>query len=94
MDLFSLESNKTEAFEKIQNLRKELTEHNYKYYVLDNPSISDYDFDMKIKELQSLERQFPEFYDAQSPSVRVGGEVIKNFQTIWPIMARAKNSSA
>ncbi|GIZ15931.1 NAD-dependent DNA ligase LigA [Capnocytophaga catalasegens] len=82
MDLFSLESNKAEVFDKIQNLRKELTEHNYKYYVLDNPTISDYDFDMKLKELQSLERQYPEFYDAQSPSVRVGGEVVKNFQTI------------
>ncbi|WP_418498758.1 NAD-dependent DNA ligase LigA [Flagellimonas sp.] len=68
--------------QKIESLRKELTEHNYKYYVLDQPSISDYEFDMKLKELQQLEAQHPEFYDPASPTIRVGGMVTKNFETV------------
>ena len=68
--------------EQIQNLRKKLNEHNYNYYVLDNPTISDYEFDQKLKELQLLENQHPEYYDANSPSVRVGGEITKNFPTV------------
>lgn len=71
-----------EVKQKIQQLRQELTEHNYKYYVLDQPSISDYDFDMKLKELQDLEEQHPEFADPNSPTQRVGGQVTKNFPTI------------
>jgi len=66
----------------IQSLRDELREHNYNYYVLDNPTISDYDFDIKLKELQALETAHPEFYDANSPTLRVGGEVTKNFNTV------------
>ncbi|QRM90917.1 NAD-dependent DNA ligase LigA [Lacinutrix sp. WUR7] len=68
--------------EYIQNLRNELREHNYNYYVLDNATISDYDFDIKLKELQALEEKHPEFYDANSPSLRVGGTVTKNFNTV------------
>src|SRR6056297_576370 len=67
---------------KINALRKELREHNYNYYVLDNPTISDFDFDMKLKELQRLEAEHPEFYDESSPTIRVGGMVTKNFDTI------------
>ena len=67
---------------KIEALREELQEHNYNYYVLDKPVISDYEFDMKLKELQLLEEQHPEFYDPNSPTVRVGGEVTKNFNTV------------
>jgi DNA ligase (NAD+) len=67
---------------KINALREELRAHNYNYYVLDNPIISDYDFDIKLKELQSLEKQYPEFYDANSPTLRVGGEITKNFKTV------------
>ncbi len=70
------------AEQKIQSLRKELREHNHNYYVLDNPSISDYEFDIKLKELQKLEEEHPEFYDANSPTLRVGGEVTKNFETV------------
>ncbi|WBL26370.1 NAD-dependent DNA ligase LigA [Zunongwangia sp. HGR-M22] len=66
---------------KINTLRKELQHHNYQYYVLDNPEISDYDFDMKLKELQELEDQHPEFDDPNSPTQRVGGAVTKNFAT-------------
>lgn len=68
--------------EQIEALRKELRMHNYNYYVLDNATISDYDFDIKLKELQALEEKHPEFYDASSPTLRVGGEVTKNFETI------------
>ncbi|MFO7745611.1 MAG: NAD-dependent DNA ligase LigA [Psychroflexus sp.] len=68
--------------QKIEQLRSELHEHNYKYYVLDKPEISDYDFDMKLKELQQLEETYPEFKDPNSPTMRIGGEVTKNFKTI------------
>ena len=67
---------------KIQTLRKELQEHNYNYYVLDKPEISDYDFDMKLKELQELEEKHPEFEDPNSPTQRVGGAITKNFKTV------------
>ena len=67
---------------QIETLRKELRQHNYNYYTLDNATISDYDFDLKLKELQELESQHPEFFDANSPSQRVGGEVTKNFKTV------------
>ena len=68
--------------DKIIALRKELRAHNHNYYVLDEPTISDYDFDMKLKELQTLEDQYPEFYDPSSPTLRVGGGVTKNFETV------------
>ncbi|WP_412985441.1 NAD-dependent DNA ligase LigA [Pontimicrobium sp. IMCC45349] len=68
--------------EQIEALREELRQHNYNYYTLDNPTISDYEFDMKLKDLQELEAKHPEFYDANSPTLRVGGEVTKNFETI------------
>ena len=67
---------------KIQSLRKELQQHNYNYYVLDKPEISDYDFDMKLKELQELEEKHPEFEDPNSPTQRVGGAITKNFETV------------
>jgi len=66
----------------ILQLRDELRQHNHSYYVLDNPTISDFDFDMKLKQLQTLEAQFPELHDPNSPTLRVGGEVTKNFKTI------------
>lgn len=66
----------------IQSLREELNQHNYNYYVLDNPTISDYDFDTKLKELQELESKHPEFFDENSPTQRVGGMITKNFETI------------
>jgi DNA ligase (NAD+) len=69
--------------EQINALREELRAHNYNYYVLDNPVISDYDFDQKLKELQKLEEENPEFYDPNSPTLRVGGAVTKNFETVF-----------
>ncbi len=67
--------------QQIQSLRDELRQHNYSYYILDNASISDYEFDIKLKELQALEAQHPEFFDANSPTQRVGGAITKNFKT-------------
>jgi DNA ligase (NAD+) len=71
-----------DIFQQIQALRDELNRHNHNYYVLDNPSISDYDFDIKLKELQDLENKHPEFFDENSPTQRVGGSITKNFETI------------
>ncbi|MDG1041466.1 MAG: NAD-dependent DNA ligase LigA [Flavobacteriaceae bacterium] len=68
--------------EQILQLRDELSHHNYKYYVMDTPSISDFEFDTKLKQLQDLESAYPQYYDASSPTQRVGGEVTKNFETV------------
>lgn len=68
--------------QQIKTLRDELREHNYNYYVLDTPAISDFEFDQKLKQLQELEKAHPEFYDANSPTLRVGGEITKNFETV------------
>ena len=68
--------------QKIEELRAELHQYNYEYYILDQSSISDFDFDSKLKELQDLETQYPEFSDPNSPTLRVGGEITKNFPTI------------
>ena len=68
--------------EQINNLREELIQHNYNYYVLDNATISDYDFDIKLKQLKRLEDTHPEFYDANSPTLRVGGAITKNFNSL------------
>lgn len=70
------------AQQKIQSLRDELNKHNHNYYVLDNATISDYDFDIKLKELEKLEKENPEFFDANSPTQRVGGTITKNFETV------------
>ena len=67
--------------EKIFSLRKKLHDHNYRYYVLDDPLISDYDFDMMLKELEKLEKENPEYFDTNSPTQRVGGDITKSFNT-------------
>ena len=68
--------------ERIVALRKELNQHNYNYYVLDNATISDFEFDIKLKELESLENQFQEYFDPNSPTQRVGGQITKMFTTV------------
>jgi DNA ligase (NAD+) len=73
---------KAEAKNKIEALSQTLRTHNYNYYVLSEPTISDYDFDMMLEELQQLEEQFPEFAFKDSPSKRVGGTITKNFDTV------------
>ena len=66
--------------ERILELRRELHEHNRRYYVLNSPTISDYEFDMLLKELQQLEEAHPEMYDATSPTLRVGSDITKEFR--------------
>ena len=68
--------------EKIQALRQELHQHNYNYYILDNPTISDYEFDQKLSILQHLEAQNPQWFDSNSPTQRVGGGLTKSFETV------------
>ena len=64
---------------KIQQLRDELNQFNYDYYVLSKPSISDYEFDLKLKELQELELTYPKYFDSASPTQRVGSDISKEF---------------
>jgi DNA ligase (NAD+) len=66
----------------IQKLREELNQHNYNYYVLDKPTISDFEFDLKLKQLQDLENKYPEYFDENSPTQRVGGTITKSFKTV------------
>ena len=68
--------------QKIEQLREELNQHTHNYYVLDNATISDFDFDTTLKELEKLEEANPEFFDSNSPTQRVGGEITKNFTTV------------
>lgn len=75
-------TNESTIRNKIEKLRKEIDEHNYKYYVKANPSISDYDFDMLLEELIKLEKEHPEFASPESPSQRVGGTITKEFKSI------------
>lgn len=71
-----------DILQTIQNLREELNLHNHNYYVLDKPTISDFEFDQKLKQLQDLEAKHPEYFDESSPTQRVGGTITKNFQTV------------
>ncbi|MDR2973043.1 MAG: NAD-dependent DNA ligase LigA [Bacteroidales bacterium] len=68
--------------EYIKELTHKLNQHNYNYYVLDNPTISDYEFDKMLEELLLLEKEFPQFVQPDSPTQRVGGEVTKKFATV------------
>ncbi len=65
---------------QISKLREKLHEHNYNYYVLDNPIISDYEFDMLLNKLKKLEELHPDFFDPNSPTQRIGGEITKSFE--------------
>ena len=88
--------NKEQAAQKIFALSEELRQHNYNYYVLDKSEISDYDFDMKLEELQKLENEFPEFAEENSPTKRVGGAVTKNFNTVkhqYPMLSLSNSYS-
>ena len=68
--------------EHIKELTEQLNQHNYNYYVLDNPVISDYEFDKLLEELIRLEKEYPEFLQPDSPTQRVGGEVTKQFAPV------------
>ena len=76
--------------DRMDALVKELNQHNYNYYVLAHPTISDFDFDKKLQELSELERQYPDYQDPDSPTLKVGGEVTKEFKTVkhkWPMLS-------
>ncbi|MDR1091700.1 MAG: NAD-dependent DNA ligase LigA [Prevotella sp.] len=80
----------------INHLREELHHHNYLYYVLSSPEISDWEFDGKLKELQQLEEQHPECYDPNSPTQRVGSDINKNFTQVehhYPMLSLANTYS-
>ncbi|HYK77559.1 MAG TPA: NAD-dependent DNA ligase LigA [Daejeonella sp.] len=79
-----------EIQERMDALVEELNQHNYRYYVLAHPAISDYEFDKKLTELAELERQYPEFLNPDSPTQKVGGQITKEFQTVkhkWPMLS-------
>lgn len=71
-----------DAKSRIDILRTELSDHNHAYYLLDKPTISDFEFDKLLEELIQLEKEHPEFFDVNSPSQRVGGAINKNFETV------------
>ncbi len=88
--------NREEAKNRIAALSAELNEHNYKYYVLSEPSISDFDFDQKLEELMALEVEFPELLSPESPSQRVGGTITKDFPTVkhqYPMLSLGNSYS-
>ena len=65
---------------QIFKLREKLHEYNYNYYVLNNPTISDYEFDMLLNDLKKLEESHPNYFDHNSPTLRIGGEITKSFE--------------
>jgi DNA ligase (NAD+) len=76
-----------EAKERIEELRKTIDEHNHRYYVLNQPTISDFEFDLLLNELQTLERKFPELITPDSPTMRVGSDLTEEFVQVqhrWP----------
>ena len=75
MDLFS--NIATTEREELLTLRKELAEANHKYYVENAPTLSDYEFDQKLKRLEQLEKIYPDMYDANSPTQKVGSDLTK-----------------
>lgn len=87
---------KTEIKAKIAELSQTIETHNYNYYVLSKPTISDYDFDQLLKELEKLEEEHPEFAEENSPTKRVGGDITKNFQTVeheYPMLSLSNTYS-
>lgn len=87
---------RSEAKERILRLSEELEEHNHKYYVLADPSISDLEFDTMMEELIRLEKEYPEFLSPLSPSQRVGGTITKEFETVkhkYPMLSLSNSYS-
>lgn len=83
--------------QRISELTKELNEYNYQYYVLANSVVTDYDFDMKLKELAALEQEYPMYMDPDSPTQKVGGDITSKFETVkhrWPMLSLSNTYSA
>jgi len=88
--------NKTEAKSRIDQLTHDLEEHNFQYYVKSNPTISDFEFDNLLKELEKLESEFPELVHVNSPTKRVGGDITKKFPTVihdYPMLSLSNSYS-
>ncbi len=85
-----------EAKKKIETLSKEIELHNHAYYVLNKPTVSDFEFDQLLKTLEALEKKHPEFALINSPTKRVGGDITKNFETVthkYPMLSLANTYS-
>lgn len=85
------------TLEKIETLRTQLNEHNYRYYVLNAPLISDMDFDLMMRELQELENQYPQYADPNSPTQRVGSDINKSFKQVvhkYPMLSLSNTYTA
>ncbi len=87
---------KEEASDRIHQLTIELNDHNHRYYILNSPSISDFEFDQKLKELEQLEKEFPELADSNSPAKRVGGDITDKFEKVkhkYPMLSLSNTYS-
>jgi DNA ligase (NAD+) len=84
----------TQAKKEIERLRKVINDHNYRYYVLNDPLISDFEYDKLLKKLSELENRFPDLITSDSPTQRVGGEPIKEFKSVThsPLMLSLDNT--
>ena len=68
--------------ERIANLRQEIEEYNCQYYIENNPTISDFEFDMKLKQLKEIKKAYPQFFDKNSPTQHVGSDLTKTFKQV------------
>ena len=87
---------KNDARARIEELTEQLNQHNYRYYVLSKPVVSDYEFDKLMKELEDLETRFPELADPDSPTKRVGGDITKDFEQVrhqYPMLSLSNTYS-
>lgn len=87
---------KEEVLKRMRELAEQIEEHNYRYYVLDKPVISDYEFDKLLEELQKLEKQYPDLVLPDSPTQRVGGTITKIFPTVkhkYPMLSLSNTYS-
>ncbi len=88
--------NRDEARERIEALRREISDHNHRYYVLNQPLISDFEYDLLLRELTDTEEQFPEFTDADSPGSKVGSDITKEFRQLphkYPMLSLSNTYS-
>lgn len=85
-----------EAHERMKELSEQIEQHNYNYYVLSSPTITDYEFDMLLEELSGLEKKYPDLAGPDSPTQRIGGQVTKDFKTVehkYPMLSLANTYS-
>ncbi len=80
MELKSFDMKQSEAKDRIEKLKKEIEEHNHNYYILNNPVISDFEYDLLLNELNTLEKKYPEFATDDSPTRKVGSDITKEFR--------------